>query len=119
MKTVAALLVALVAVTSATVIAQRQVFDPGNGVTLPAVIKEVRPQYTQNAEAKRIQGSVLLRTVVEDDGRVTDVVVETSLDPELDQQAVDALNQWQFKPGTKDGKPVAVRIHVQLTFTLR
>jgi outer membrane biosynthesis protein TonB len=29
------------------------------------------------------------------------------------------MKQWQFKPGTKDGKPVAVRIHVEMTFTLK
>jgi TonB family protein len=37
----------------------------------------------------------------------------------LDQQAVDAARQWTFKPGTKDGKPVAVRVHIELTFTLK
>lgn len=37
----------------------------------------------------------------------------------LDEQAVNALKQWEFKPGMKDGKPVAVRIYVQSRFTLK
>jgi protein TonB len=62
---------------------------------------------------------VLLKAVVEDHGTVTEIEVERSLDAELDQQAVHAVKQWEFRPGTKDGKPVAVRIHVELYFTGR
>jgi TonB family protein len=47
------------------------------------------------------------------------VEVLRSLDGDLDQQAVAALKQWEFKPGTHDGKPVAVRISCELTFTLK
>jgi len=53
------------------------------------------------------------------DGLVSDVKVAQPLDDELDQQAVEAMRQWTFKPGTKDGKPVAVRVDVQMTFTLK
>ena len=44
--------------------------------------------------------------------------VTESLDTEygLDQQALEAVKQWEFRPGTKDGKPVAVRVHIELTF---
>lgn len=113
-----ALLMAVTVITSATLVAQRQVYEPGNGVTLPIVVKEVKPTYTEKAKAQKIQGAVLLTTVVEDDGSVDEVVVVRSLDPELDQQAIDALKQWLFKPGTKEGKPVAVRITCELVFTL-
>jgi TonB family protein len=37
----------------------------------------------------------------------------------LDQAAIEALEQWRFKPGTKDGKAVDVHVHVELTFTLK
>jgi len=36
----------------------------------------------------------------------------------LDQQAMEAAKQWVFQPGTKDGKRVAVRIQIALTFAL-
>jgi periplasmic protein TonB len=98
----------------------QQVYEPGNGVTMPILVKEVKPQYTVAAKDKKIQGSVLLRAVVLENGHIgEDVEVLTSLDADLDQQAVDALKQWEFKPGTRDGKPVAVRISCQLTFTLK
>ena len=41
------------------------------------------------------------------------------LDQELDDKAVAALKQWKFEPGQREGKPVAVRITVDMTFTLR
>jgi protein TonB len=37
----------------------------------------------------------------------------------LDQEAIKAAKQWLFKPGTKDGKPVAVRVMIELTFMLK
>ena len=48
-------------------------------------------------------------------------MVTQSLDKEygLDTQAVEAARQWLFKPGTKDGKPVAVRVALEMTFTLK
>ena len=122
MKHVIRLLVALLVLGGflATTRAQ-EIFNPGNGVTLPVVVAEVKPDYTAEAKAARIQGNVVLDTVVLADGHVGDVQVARSLDTVygLDQQAINAAKQWTFKPGTKDGKPVAVRVSIQLTFTLK
>jgi protein TonB len=82
-------------------------------------VREVKPSYIPAAMAAKIQGSVLLTAVVLDDGHVGDVEVIESLDRELDQQAIDALKQWEFKPGTREKKPVAVRIVCELMFTLK
>lgn len=98
-----------------------QVHRPGNGVTLPSVVREVKPTYTPEAMQKKIQGSVWLETVILETGDVGEVTITRSLDAEygLDRQAVAAAKQWKFKPGTKDGKPVAVVVTIELTFTLR
>ena len=98
-----------------------QIFRPGDGVTLPTVVREMKPKYTPEAMEKKIQGSVWLEAVVLETGDVGDVVVTRSLDAEfgLDQQAIAATTQWKFKPGTKDGKPVAVWVTIELTFTLK
>ena len=97
------------------------VYLPGNGVTLPQLIREVKPVYTPQAMAAKIEGTVLLQCVVDPDGTVSDIVVVESLDREygLDDAAVNAAGQWRFRPGTKDGEPVPVRISIQLTFALR
>ena len=97
------------------------VYKPGDGVSLPQVTKEVRPHYTSEAMAQRIEGAVVLDVVVKVDGGVGDVNVTQSLDAVygLDAEAVKAIKQWEFKPGTKEGKPVAVRVEVKMAFTLK
>jgi periplasmic protein TonB len=96
------------------------VYEPGNGISLPTVVREVKPSYTAQAIAARIQGAVLMAAVVLPDGTVGEVTVRQSLDTTfgLDAQAVSAAKQWTFNPGTKDGVAVAVRITIQMTFTL-
>ena len=97
------------------------VYSPGDGVSLPEVTRQVGPQYTSEAMQNRIEGKVGLDAVVLADGTVGDVKVTESLDVlyGLDDNAVKAMKQWEFKPGMKDGKPVAVRVHVVMNFTLK
>src|SRR5262245_32783209 len=94
---------------------------PGPGVTIPMIVKRVNPDYTPEAKARRIQGNVVLGCVVLTTGAVDRVTVVRSLDAMfgLDEQAVKAMKQWTFKPGTKDGQPVPVSIQVEMTFTLK
>lgn len=97
------------------------IYSPGNGVSLPEATRTVTPQYTSEAMHNRIEGKVGLSAVVLADGKVGDVEVTESLDKlyGLDENAVKAMKQWEFKPGMKDGKPVAVRIHVDMAFTMK
>ena len=94
---------------------------PGNGVTLPIVLVEKKPQYTAEAMRAKVQGTVLLECVVLPDGSVGSVEVVRSLDSSfgLDQEAVKAAKQWRFRPGMRQGEPVPVLITIELTFTLR
>jgi TonB family protein len=97
------------------------VYRPGNGVTTPRVLREVRPNYTSDAMRAKVQGVVVLECVVRPDGSVGDVHVTRSLDSTfgLDQEAIKAAKAWRFAPGTRMGEPVPVLISIELTFTLR
>jgi TonB family protein len=94
---------------------------PGAGITLPSVLREVKPAYTADAMRAKVQGSVWLECIVMPDGSVGDVKVTRSLDPifGLDQEAVKAAKLWRFRPGMRQGEPVPVIITIELTFTLR
>lgn len=96
-------------------------YKPGAGITLPGVLREVKPQYTADAMRAKVQGSVWLECIVMPDGSVGDVRVTRSLDPifGLDQEAIKAAKQWRFSPGMRQGEPVPVIITIELTFTLR
>jgi protein TonB len=115
--TVAALSVVLAGTTLAQTGA---VYQIGNGVTSPVLVKEVKPNYTDGAKSRRVQGTVELSAVILADGTVgDDVKVTRSLDEDLDKEAVKATKQWKFRPGTKDGKAVAVQVAIELSFTLK
>jgi len=63
---------------------------------------------------------VEMAAVVKTDGTVDDTIrVTRSLDPDLDEEAIKALRQWKFKPGTKDDQAVNVEVNIEMTFTLR
>jgi TonB family protein len=103
----------------ASAAAQQQVYDIGNDVVTPVPITRASGEYTPRARAAKIQGAVWLIAVVQPDGTVDDVKVMRSLHPDLDEQAVAALKRWEFKPGTREGKPVAVRFTIQMSFMLK
>jgi TonB family protein len=88
--------------------------------TRPVLIKEVKPDYTDAAKARKVQGTVEMAVLVQADGTPgADVRIIRTLDPDLDQQAIKAVREWRFKPGTKDGQPVPVEVNIEMTFTLR
>jgi protein TonB len=96
-------------------------YQPGNDVSLPRLLRDVKPMYTSDAVRARVQGTVLLQCVVNTKGEVTDVKVLRSLDAAfgLDQEAIRAARQWRFAPGTRLGEPVAVVVSIELGFSLR
>ena len=87
--------------------------------TTPVLIKDVKAAYTPEAMRKKQQGRVGLALTVKPDGTVGKVRVTQHLSPELDAEAVKAVKQWRFKPGTKNGKPVPVETDAEMTFALR
>ena len=100
---------------------QAQVYEPGPGITNPEVIKDAKPSYTAEAMRAKIQGSVELEGIVGVDGKLHDVRIIRSLDKVhgLDKKAIEAVEKWVFRPGRREGKPVPVRVSIELTFTLR
>jgi TonB family protein len=91
------------------------------GVSLPQVVTEIRPTYTPEAMNAKIEGTMAVAAIVKTDGTVGDVRLTRSLDPTygLDDQGIKAAKQWRFRPGTKDGTPVAVRVALEFSFTLK
>jgi protein TonB len=67
---------------------------------------------------ERIEGSVIMRVIVTAEGRPRDILILESLRRDLDMAAVDAMKQWQFKPATRNGQPIAVAVVVEMSFHL-
>jgi protein TonB len=81
------------------------------------LIHDVPPQYPAEAGRSRIEGTVVLMAVIDKDGTVRDVRVESGL-PILAQAAIDAVKQWRYKPYVIDGQPVEVDSRITINFTL-
>ena len=81
------------------------------------LIHDVPPQYPPEAGRARIEGAVVLLALIDKDGTVKDVRVESGL-PILAQAAIDAVKQWRYKPYLIDGAPVEVDSRITINFKL-
>ena len=97
------------------------VFTAGaGGVSIPACMYCPNPSFETRELNGQPHGTVLLMIVIDSSGRASDVTVTKELGPELDQDAINAVKRWKFKPATDvDGKPVAVRTSVEIDFRVR
>lgn len=91
---------------------------PRGSVTAPSVIYKRNPGYTEEARRAKLSGSVTLKLVVDKEGMPEDIQVVQSLGMGLDEKAIEAVRQWRFRPGQKDGKPVNEIVRVQVNFKL-
>jgi TonB family protein len=90
----------------------------GTGIVPPALLRQVRPSYTDEALARKIQGTVILEVVILKTGEVGPVRILRSLDRGLDLKAIEAVRQWQFKPGMFRSQAVDVIAEITVDFTL-
>ena len=79
----------------------------------------MQPQYTEIARKARIQGVVILQTIIDKDGNITDVKVLKGLPMGLTEAATTAVTQWKHNPATLNGKPVAVYFNLTVNFQLQ
>jgi periplasmic protein TonB len=84
----------------------------------PRVIFQPAPQYPPELKKKKIQGTVYILFIVDQDGRVRDPKVQKSDNPGFDAPALQAVKKWRFDPGKVGGKAVQFRMRVPLTFAL-
>jgi TonB family protein len=94
------------------------VYRAGNGVSKPELVHKVEPEYSEEARKAKFQGVVVLYIVVDPNGNAINPRVMKSLGLGLDEKAMEAVKQWKFKPGYKDGKPVSVAATVEVNFRL-
>ena len=93
--------------------------EVGGNVQAPVRLTFVPPRYTELARRARISGTVLLRAVIDKDGRVSDIKVRKPLPMGLTESAIEAVQQWEFKAATLGGKPVSVFYELSVQFQLQ
>jgi protein TonB len=94
------------------------VYRVGGGISAPTVLYQVDPEYSEEARKAKYNGTVLLKVVVDITGHVRNVQVIRGVGMGLDEKAIEAVNKWKFKPGMKNGQPVAVMANIEVNFRL-
>jgi protein TonB len=103
------------ALTAAQAI-QDETFDVSELEKKPEPISQVAPAYPAELRKAKIEGSVTLVFVLNEDGHVEEPRIENSSRPEFEKPALDAIRKWRFRPGMKDGKAVRSYIRQALRF---
>ena len=87
------------------------------GVTQGLLLKRVQPAYPHQAMQMRIQGAVQLQATINKQGSISSVKV-LSGDAILARAAVEAVNQWKYKPYFLNGEPVDIQTQITVNFKL-
>ena len=95
-----------------------KVYKVGAKVTAPVVLKIEEPRFTEEARRAKIQGSCTVSLIVDANGMPQDARMEVGIDPGLDQNALDAVSKYRFRPAMKDGQPVPVPITIEVAFRI-
>lgn len=97
------------------------IYKIGGDVKEPVELNRVQPVYPEEARKNRIQGVVIVEAILDETGRVKKAEVnmtDGAPDESLVTAALEAVKQWTYKPATKNGKPVKVRMTITVAFKL-
>jgi len=86
--------------------------------TAPVVLFQVEPEFSEEARKAKLQGVVMLYAEVDTNGRLRNIRVTQGLGLGLEEKAIEAVKQWRFRPGTRDGKPVVSAAAIEVNFHL-
>lgn len=93
---------------------------PRSGDIAPSVAEYTTPPlYSDEARRRSLEGVVLVRAEIDASGRVQDAQVTRGLGAGLEQNALVALRQWRFHPGTRNGAAIPMNVDIEIAFTLR
>jgi TonB family protein len=90
----------------------------GGNLKPPMKLRDVLPRYKAQWVEAKIEGNVLLQAVLGQDGRVRGVEVVSPVHPDLEEEAIAAVSQWEFSPTYLNCAPIEVRMFVTVAFKL-
>jgi TonB family protein len=97
---------------------QGGVYKVCEGTKPPVPTYKPEPKFSEFARKFGLPGGVGLMTIVDSSGSVRDIEIAKPRGAGLDEQAIEAISRWRFQPATRHGKPVSVRIAIDIDFHL-
>ncbi|MEZ5275402.1 MAG: energy transducer TonB [Opitutaceae bacterium] len=95
-----------------------EVFELADLDKIPNPLHRVAPTYPYEMKQAGISGSARVIFIVDENGRVRSPRIDSSTHREFEQPSIDAVLQWKFEPGMKDGRAVKTRMMLPLKFNL-
>jgi TonB family protein len=95
------------------------VYQISGNVKAPEKISAPDPVYTEEARMARIQGVVILQTIIDIAGNVTNIRVLKGLPSGLTESAIEAVESWRFRPATLEGEAVPVHYMITISFSVQ
>ena len=90
----------------------------GGEVSAPRPIHKPDPAYSERARQAKFQGTLVMWTVVDREGNVTETTIVKPLGLGLDAKALETIRTWKFQPAMRNGTPVPVRVMIEVSFRL-
>jgi TonB family protein len=90
----------------------------GGSTTAPVPLYTPEAHYTPEAKEAHITGTCLVSLVIDQQGMPQNIQIIRSLDPGLDQNAIDAAARFRFKPSMRNDEPVPVMVNIEINFNL-
>jgi TonB family protein len=87
-----------------------------SGLLGPVPLRKVDPKYPPELKSEKVEGEVVLYAIIRKDGSVDSIQLVHGLDPQLDENAMEALARWKFQPGQRHGVPVELAAIVRIPF---
>jgi TonB family protein len=94
----------------------RPPFRPKGELSGPEPLSKADPEYPEEMIKEHVHGEVVLYAIIRKDGSVDSIQVVRSLEPQLDRNAIAALEKWKFRPGARAGVPVDLEAVVHIPF---
>jgi protein TonB len=83
----------------------------------PRAIFQAAPNYPVELRKRNVEGTVQVVFLVDRDGKVANPKIERSTNPAFERPALEAVRQWKFEAGTRNGEKVAFKMRVPITFS--
>lgn len=88
------------------------------GMVAPRAVFTPEPKFTEIAKKHRIEGAVAVDSVIDEKGTIAFAQIREPLGMGLDEATMNVLRRWKFEPGRSNGKPVKVRLRLEVQFRL-
>ena len=110
------IMLGLIVLASSSIVAQSSLSSQKPSHCSVEQKSNAEPQYPDSLKGSGVQGTVLIRAIIGENGCTQGVWVTRKLHPKLDEIAKQTVSSWKFSPATKDGKPVKVMVQIEVKF---